>query len=185
MTLVLNTPGPPTAQAFAAPDPRPIPVTDHAGHADRPGHGGHGGYGGYGRPAGDTARARRAREAGHARGTGQAREVRQAGRGRGGRGGGQGGERGGAWQVTSGVRSANSPQIGSPVRQVSTGRRNVNAPGGNSGAAVTGLQQVAGDSVFFNTLNGGCLPAVAHCGINQTLRSGPAGGAGRGAQKER
>ncbi|MEU8192318.1 hypothetical protein AB0C10_00890 [Microbispora amethystogenes] len=93
--------------------------------------------------------------------------------------------RGGGWQVTSGVRSANSPQIGSPVRQVSTGRRNVNAPGGNSGSAVAGLQQVAGDSVVLNTLNGGCLPTVVHCGINQTLRSGPAGGDARLAQKER
>ncbi|GLW21850.1 hypothetical protein Mame01_18930 [Microbispora amethystogenes] len=106
-----------------------------------------------------------------ARGTGQAREgtrARQVGRGRGGPGG--------AWQVTTGVNAANSPQMGSPVRQVSTGRRNVNAPSGNSGSALNGLQQVAGDSVFLNTLNGGCLPTVVDCGINQTLRSSRSGG---------
>ncbi|KAA9381609.1 hypothetical protein F5972_01900 [Microbispora cellulosiformans] len=197
VTLVFGTLGPPTAQALAAPALRALPVTDHVTHGDRTGHGRLAGdtvqarqarkatKAGHTRGAGQARKATRAPEASaapQARGARQVPEARQA------RGEGQtpGARhaldaarvwqvrrgRGGGWQVTSGVRSANSPQIGSPVRQVSRGRRNVNAPGGNSGSAVAGLQQVAGDSVVLNTLNGGCLPTVVHCGINQSLRSG-------------
>ncbi|MGI5160939.1 hypothetical protein [Microbispora sp. CA-102843] len=91
-----------------------------------------------------------------------------------------------AKQVTDGRNTANTPAIASAPRQVSTGRRNVNAPAGNNGVAVAGLQQETSVSVFTNTLNGRCHAAVEHCGINQDLKTREAGGRrlGRG-QKAR
>ncbi|WP_143736949.1 hypothetical protein [Microbispora sp. GKU 823] len=92
-----------------------------------------------------------------------------------------------AKQVTDGRNTANAPTIASAPRQVSTGRRNVNAPAGNNGVAVTGLQQETSVSVFTNTLSGRCHAGVEHCGINQDLKTREAGGArhtGRG-QKDR
>ncbi|MEU8275098.1 hypothetical protein ACFYOK_06735 [Microbispora bryophytorum] len=84
-----------------------------------------------------------------------------------GHGGGSG--KGHPKQVTAGRNAANTPAIASAPLQVSTGRRNVNAPAGNNGIAFAGLQQVTSVSDFTNTLSGRCRDGVEHCGINQNL----------------
>ncbi|XVQ87502.1 hypothetical protein ACQP2K_08815 [Microbispora siamensis] len=100
-----------------------------------------------------------------------------------GHGGGSG--KGHAKQVTDGRNTANTPAIASAPRQVSTGRRNVNAPAGNNGVAVAGLQQETSVSVFTNTLSGTCHAGVEHCGINQDLKTGEAGGAGHAGRGQK
>ncbi|WP_432870115.1 hypothetical protein [Microbispora rosea] len=77
--------------------------------------------------------------------------------------------KGHAKQVTDGRNTANTPAIASAPRQVSRGRRNVNAPAGNASLAFAGLQQVTSVSVFTSTLSGRCRDGVDHCGINQDL----------------
>ncbi|MEN3540206.1 hypothetical protein AAH991_34195 [Microbispora sp. ZYX-F-249] len=95
---------------------------------------------------------------------------------------GDGGGKGRAKQVTDGRNTANADAIASGVRQLSGGRRNVNAPAGNNGIATAGLQQETSVAFFTNTLNGRCSQGIDDCGINQALRT--RGGAGRG-QKAR
>ncbi len=99
---------------------------------------------------------------------------------------GDGSGKGRAKQVTDGRNTANAPTITSPVRQLSGGRRNVNASAGNSGLAVAGLQQETSVAVFTNTLSGQCRKGLDDCGINQALRTREGGGrrTGRG-QKAR
>ncbi|MBE3008960.1 hypothetical protein IL992_07120 [Microbispora sp. NEAU-D428] len=92
---------------------------------------------------------------------------------------GDGSGKGHAKQVTDGRNTANTPAIASAPRQVSMGRRNVNAPAGNNGLAFAGLQQETSVGVFTNTLSGTCHAGVEHCGINQDLKTGEAGGARR------
>ncbi|GAA4208552.1 hypothetical protein GCM10023074_52350 [Microbispora amethystogenes] len=82
-----------------------------------------------------------------------------------------GGHGRGATQSTGGTGTSNSPSIGSPARQVATGRRNVNAPAANSAVTFAGIQQVSSVSVFTNTVNGNCRRGINRCVINQTLRA--------------
>ncbi len=77
----------------------------------------------------------------------------------------------GATQVTGGTNSSNSPTIKSPPKQISGGRRNVNAPAANSAVTFAGIQQVSSVSVFTNTLNGNCKRGINRCVINQNLRT--------------
>ncbi|MBX6386039.1 MAG: hypothetical protein IRZ07_24210, partial [Microbispora sp.] len=63
------------------------------------------------------------------------------------------------------------PTLNSPPKQISAGRRNVNAPAANSSVTFAGIQQISSVSVFTNTLNGNCRKGIKHCVINQTLRS--------------
>ncbi|GGO25718.1 hypothetical protein GCM10010116_51620 [Microbispora rosea subsp. aerata] len=91
-------------------------------------------------------------------------------------GNGDGG--GGAHQTTGGTNTSNAPAIKSPVRQVATGRRNVNAPAANTATTFAGVQQVSSVSVFTNTLNGNCKRGIKRCVINQTLRSVESRGGG-------
>ncbi|TLP53525.1 hypothetical protein [Microbispora triticiradicis] len=82
-----------------------------------------------------------------------------------------GGHGRGATQSTGGTGTSSSPSIGSPARQVATGRRNVNAPAANSAVTFAGIQQVSSVSVFTNTVNGNCRRGINRCVINQTLRA--------------
>ncbi|MEV4459508.1 hypothetical protein, partial [Microbispora sp. NPDC049633] len=84
---------------------------------------------------------------------------------------GDGPGKGHARQVTDGRNTANAPSIASAVRQLSGGRRNVNAAAGNNGVAVAGLQQETSVAVFSNTLSGRCAEGIDDCGINQALRT--------------
>ncbi|MBB2747556.1 UNVERIFIED_ORG: hypothetical protein FHR35_007437 [Microbispora rosea subsp. rosea] len=77
----------------------------------------------------------------------------------------------GATQVTGGTNTSNSPTIKSPPKQISGGRRNVNAPAANSAVTFAGIQQVSSVSVFTNTLNGNCKRGINRCVINQNLRT--------------
>ncbi|MBD3144889.1 hypothetical protein [Microbispora bryophytorum] len=81
------------------------------------------------------------------------------------------GHGGGATQVTGGTNTSNSPTIKSPPKQISAGRRNVNAPAANSAVTFAGVQQVSSVSVFTNTLNGNCKRGINRCVINQNLRT--------------
>ncbi|MEU8273768.1 hypothetical protein ACFYOK_15085 [Microbispora bryophytorum] len=81
------------------------------------------------------------------------------------------GHGGGATQVTGGTNTSNSPTIKSPPKQISAGRRNVNAPAANSAVTFAGVQQVSSVSVFTNTLNGNCKRGINRCIINQNLRT--------------
>ncbi|MEV7808202.1 hypothetical protein AB0O28_35170 [Microbispora sp. NPDC088329] len=91
-----------------------------------------------------------------------------------------GGDGGGATQVSGGTNTSNSPAIKSPVRQISAGRGNVNAPAANSAVTFAGVQQVSSVSVFTNTLNGNCKRGIKRCVINQNLRTVESrGGTGR------
>ncbi|MEN3538487.1 hypothetical protein AAH991_25470 [Microbispora sp. ZYX-F-249] len=90
------------------------------------------------------------------------------------------GHGGGATQISGGTDTSNAPSIKSPVKQISTGRRNVNAPAANSAVTFAGVQQVSSVSVFTNTLNGNCRKGINRCVINQTLKAVESrGGAGR------
>ncbi|MBB2742631.1 UNVERIFIED_ORG: hypothetical protein FHR35_002453 [Microbispora rosea subsp. rosea] len=100
-----------------------------------------------------------------------------------GHGGGSG--KGHAKQVTDGRNTANTPAIASAPRQVSMGRRNVNAPAGNISLAFAGLQQESSASVFTNTLSGQCHAGVEHCGINQDLKTHEAHGARRAGRGQK
>ncbi len=93
-----------------------------------------------------------------------------------GNGGGRGG---GATQATGGTNTSNSPTILSPPKQISAGRRNVNAPAANSAVTFAGIQQISSVSVFTNTLNGNCRSGINRCVINQNLRSVESRGRGR------
>ncbi|GAB3156596.1 hypothetical protein [Microbispora hainanensis] len=84
---------------------------------------------------------------------------------------GDGSGKGHAKQVTDGRNTANTPAIASGPRQISRGRRNVNAPAGNNSLAFTGLQQVTSVSVFTDTLSGRCVDGIDDCGINQNLNA--------------
>lgn len=84
---------------------------------------------------------------------------------------GDGSGKGHAKQVTDGRNTANTPAIASGPRQISAGRRNVNAPAGNNSIAFTGLQQVTSVSVFTDTLSGRCVDGVDDCGINQNVNA--------------
>ncbi len=85
----------------------------------------------------------------------------------------------GATQVTGGTNTSNSPTIKSPPKQISAGRRNVNAPAANSAVTFAGIQQVSSVSVFTNTLNGNCKRGINRCVINQNLRTVESRGGGR------
>ncbi|XVQ86920.1 hypothetical protein ACQP2K_05720 [Microbispora siamensis] len=85
--------------------------------------------------------------------------------------GGGFGDDGGGTQRTAGVNTANAPTISSPPYQVNTGKRNVNAPAGNSAVDFAGVQQVSSVSVFTNSLSANCRSGIKDCPINQTLRS--------------
>ncbi|MBD3136780.1 hypothetical protein IEI92_10910 [Microbispora bryophytorum] len=89
------------------------------------------------------------------------------------------GHGGGATQVTGGTNTSNSPTIKSPPKQISAGRRNVNAPAANSAVTFVGVQQVSSVSVFTNTLNGNCKRGINRCVINQNLRTVESRGGGR------
>lgn len=80
-------------------------------------------------------------------------------------------DRGGGIQRATGVNTANAPTISSPPYQVTTGRRNVNAPAGNSAVTFAGIQQVSSVSVFTDSLTGNCQNGIKHCSINQTLQA--------------
>ncbi|XVQ84747.1 hypothetical protein ACQP2K_38995 [Microbispora siamensis] len=86
----------------------------------------------------------------------------------------------GATQVTGGTNTSNSPTIKSPPKQISAGRRNVNAPAANSAVTFVGIQQVSSVSVFTNTLNGNCKRGINRCVINQNLRTVESRSAGVG-----
>ncbi|MGI5154721.1 hypothetical protein [Microbispora sp. CA-102843] len=86
----------------------------------------------------------------------------------------------GATQVTGGTDTSNSPTIKSPPKQISGGRRNVNAPAANSAVTFAGIQQVSSVSVFTNTLNGNCKRGINRCVINQNLRTVESRSAGVG-----
>ncbi len=77
----------------------------------------------------------------------------------------------GATQATTGTNTANAPAINSPPKQISGGRRNVNAPAANSAVTFAGVQQVSSVSVFTNTLNGNCRRGIKRCVINQNLQT--------------
>ncbi|GIH65576.1 hypothetical protein Msi02_63930 [Microbispora siamensis] len=77
----------------------------------------------------------------------------------------------GGTQVTGGTNTSNAPTIKSPPKQISGGRRNVNAPAANSAVTFAGIQQVSSVSVFTNTLNGNCKRGINRCIINQNLRT--------------
>ncbi len=85
----------------------------------------------------------------------------------------------GATQITGGTNTSNSPTIKSPPKQISGGRRNVNAPAANSAVTFAGVQQVSSVSVFTNTLNGNCKRGIKSCVINQNLRTVESRGGGR------
>ncbi|MGW5266644.1 hypothetical protein ACWEQG_37180 [Microbispora sp. NPDC004025] len=86
----------------------------------------------------------------------------------------------GGTQTSGGTDTSNAPSIKSPVKQISAGRRNVNAPAANSAVTFAGVQQVSSVSVFTNTLNGNCRKGINRCVINQTLKTVESrGGAGR------
>ncbi|MEV7808943.1 hypothetical protein AB0O28_38930 [Microbispora sp. NPDC088329] len=89
----------------------------------------------------------------------------------GGFGGGFGDDGGGGTQRTTGVNTANAPTISSPPYQLATGKRNVNAPAGNSAVDFAGTQQVSSVSVFTDSLSGNCQNGIDNCSINQTLRA--------------
>ncbi|NJP30236.1 MULTISPECIES: hypothetical protein [Microbispora] len=94
------------------------------------------------------------------------------GHGGGGHGGGFGhGRGGGGTQRTSGMNTANAPTISSPPYQLNMGRRNVQAPAGNSAVDFAGVQQVSSVSVFTNSLSGNCRGGIDNCSINQNLRA--------------
>ncbi|WP_182909971.1 hypothetical protein [Microbispora sp. H13382] len=99
----------------------------------------------------------------------------------GGFGGGFGdGDDGGGTQRTTGINTANAPTISSPPFQLSTGKRNVNAPAGNSAVDFAGTQQVSSVSVFTDSLSGNCQNGIKNCSINQNLRAAESrGGIGR------
>ncbi|GIH53058.1 hypothetical protein SAMN05421833_1657 [Microbispora rosea] len=108
-------------------------------------------------------------------------DARLAGFGGGGFGGGFGhGGGGGGTQRTSGMNTANAPTISSPPYQLNTGKRNVNAPAGNSAVDFAGVQQVSSVSVFTDSLSGNCRGGIENCSINQTLESTESRGAGIG-----
>ncbi|MFF4129887.1 hypothetical protein ACFYYP_40825 [Microbispora rosea] len=108
-------------------------------------------------------------------------DARLAGFGGGGFGGGFGhGRGGGGTQRTSGMNTANAPTISSPPYQLNTGKRNVNAPAGNSAVDFAGVQQVSSVSVFTDSLSGNCRGGIENCSINQTLESTESRGAGIG-----
>ncbi|MEU8174147.1 hypothetical protein AB0C14_14805 [Microbispora hainanensis] len=89
-----------------------------------------------------------------------------------GHGNGNGGGHGdGATQATAGTNTSNAPAINSPPKQISGGRRNVNAPAANSAVTFAGVQQVSSVSVFTNTLNGNCKRGIKRCVINQNLQT--------------
>jgi len=94
------------------------------------------------------------------------------GHGGGGHGGGFGhGGGGGGTQRTAGMNTANAPTISSPPYQLNTGRRNVQAPAGNSAVDFAGVQQVSSVSVFTDSLSGNCRGGIENCSINQNLRA--------------
>ncbi|WP_432869479.1 hypothetical protein [Microbispora rosea] len=108
-------------------------------------------------------------------------DARLAGFGGGGFGGGSGhGGGGGGTQRTSGMNTANAPTISSPPYQLNTGKRNVNAPAGNSAVDFAGVQQVSSVSVFTDSLSGNCRGGIENCSINQTLESTESRGSGIG-----
>ncbi len=69
------------------------------------------------------------------------------------------------------MNTANAPTISSPPFQLNTGKRNVNAPAGNSAVDFAGVQQVSSVSVFTDSLSGNCRGGIKNCSINQTLRA--------------
>ncbi|WP_204053276.1 hypothetical protein [Microbispora siamensis] len=105
-------------------------------------------------------------------------DARLAGFG-GGLGGGFGDD-GGGTQHTAGINTANAPTISSPPFQLNTGKRNVNAPAGNSAVDFAGTQQVSSVSVFTDSLSGNCTNGIKNCSINQTLEAEESRGSGRG-----
>lgn len=108
-------------------------------------------------------------------------DARLAGFGGGGFGGGSGhGGGGGGTQRTSGMNTANAPTISSPPYQLNTGKRNVNAPAGNSAVDFAGVQQVSSVSVFTDSLSGNCRGGIENCSINQNLEAAESRGAGIG-----
>ncbi|MEV1204899.1 hypothetical protein [Microbispora rosea] len=108
-------------------------------------------------------------------------DARLAGFGGGGFGGGFGhGGGGGGTQRTSGMNTANAPTISSPPYQLNTGKRNVNAPAGNSAVDFAGVQQVSSVSVFTDSLSGNCRGGIENCSINQSLESTESRGGGIG-----
>ncbi|MBX6383598.1 MAG: hypothetical protein IRZ07_11615 [Microbispora sp.] len=84
---------------------------------------------------------------------------------------GDGDDGGGGMQYTTGMNTANAPTISSPPYQAATGRRNVNAPAGNSAVDFAGVQQVSSVSVFTDSLSGNCQSGIDTCSINQQLRA--------------
>ncbi|MFI7038529.1 hypothetical protein ACIBI0_17725 [Microbispora rosea] len=108
-------------------------------------------------------------------------DARLAGFGGGGFGGAFGhGGGGGGTQRTSGMNTANAPTISSPPYQLNTGKRNVNAPAGNSAVDFAGVQQVSSVSVFTDSLSGNCRGGIENCSINQSLESTESRGGGIG-----
>ncbi|MBE3012156.1 hypothetical protein IL992_23590 [Microbispora sp. NEAU-D428] len=158
----------------------PAPAVGHGPHGQggQGGHGphGHGGQGGQGKKGqGKKGKGKKGKGHGH----GGARiDARLAGFG-GGLGGGFGDD-GGGTQRTAGVNTANAPTISSPPYQLNTGRRNVNAPAGNSAVDFAGVQQVSSVSVFTDSLSGNCRGGIKNCSINQTLRAEESRGGGIG-----
>ncbi|GAB3147576.1 hypothetical protein [Microbispora hainanensis] len=113
-----------------------------------------------------------ARLAGFEAGANEAGANGGGGHGGGGRGGGFGhGGGGGGMQRTSGMNTANAPTISSPPYQLNTGKRNVQAPAGNSAVDFAGVQQVSSVSVFTDSLSGNCRGGMENCSINQNLRA--------------
>ncbi|GGN96968.1 hypothetical protein [Microbispora bryophytorum] len=151
-------------QALAA----PVPAAGHGphGHGGKSGQGGHGGQGKKGQ--GKKGKGKKGKGHGH----GGARLA--------GFGGGLGDGGGGGTQRTAGVNTANAPTISSPPYQLNTGKRNVNAPAGNSAVDFAGVQQVSSVSVFTDSLSGNCRGGIKNCSINQTLESNESRGEGIG-----
>ncbi|GLX09571.1 hypothetical protein [Microbispora sp. NBRC 16548] len=148
----------------------PVPAAGHGphGHGGKAGQGGHGGEGGQGGHGKKGKKGKEKKGKGHGHG-GAHIGARLAGFG-GGLGGGFG-HGGGGTQRTAGMNTANAPTISSPPYQLNTGKRNVNAPAGNSAVNFAGVQQVSSVSVFTDSLSGNCRGGIKNCSINQNLRA--------------
>ncbi|MBB2742072.1 UNVERIFIED_ORG: hypothetical protein FHR35_001894 [Microbispora rosea subsp. rosea] len=149
----------------------PVPAAGHGphGHGGKAGQGGHGGEGGQGGHGKKGKKGKEKKGKGHGHG-GAHIGARLAGFG-GGLGGGFGHGGGGGTQRTAGMNTANAPTISSPPYQLNTGKRNVNAPAGNSAVNFAGVQQVSSVSVFTDSLSGNCRGGIKNCSINQNLRA--------------
>ncbi|OPG01851.1 hypothetical protein B1L11_43725 [Microbispora sp. GKU 823] len=154
----------------------PAPAVGHGPHGQG-GQGGHG-QGGHGGQAKKGKKGKGKKGKGHGHG-GARIGARLAGFG-GGFGGGFGDDGGGGTQHTAGINTANAPTISSPPFQLNTGKRNVNAPAGNSAVDFAGTQQVSSVSVFTDSLSGNCTNGIKNCSINQTLAAEESRGSGRG-----